>query len=190
MEEFAIMFYDDSGKLWKYLDVNISSNITGDPITNAGFFGVNVYHHSDTTADDVVCNNVFNLNNDKCEKNNFETLKKSGDDKNLKKILKEKLNYCANSKGNGSQNGTFFYYEEVCFNAAKKKNALVAFKTDDEAADSIKVMRDDISGERISKLVTTTFEFPDIVDKHSNENKPFLIILQTILQQSKHLIIL
>ena len=33
-------------------------------------------------------------------------------------------------------------------------------------------------------------EFADIVDKHSNENKPFLIILQTILQQSKHLIIL
>ena len=166
------------------IDVDISSNIIGDPITNAGFCGLNVYPHSDTTADDVVCNNVFNLNNDKCEKNNFETLKKPGDDKNLEKILKQKLNYYANSTRNGSQSGKFFYYDEACFNAAK----WVAFKTDDEAADSIKVVRDDISEEHIFKLVTTTFEFPDIVNKHSKENKPFLIILQTILRQSKHLL--
>ena len=37
MEEFAIIFYDNSGELWKYLDVDMSSNIIGDPITNAGF---------------------------------------------------------------------------------------------------------------------------------------------------------
>ena len=33
MEKFAIIFYDHSGELWKYLDVDTSSNIIGDPIT-------------------------------------------------------------------------------------------------------------------------------------------------------------
>ena len=52
MQEFEIIFYnyDNSGELWKYLDVNIS-------ITNAGFCELkkyNIYYHTDTTEDDVV----------------------------------------------------------------------------------------------------------------------------------------
>ena len=58
MEEFAIIFYDDSGELWnsKYLDVDMSSSITGDLITNAGFCGLkksNVYYH--TGDSNIVC---------------------------------------------------------------------------------------------------------------------------------------
>ena len=51
MQEFEIIFYnyDNSGELWKYLDVNIS-------ITNAGFCELKniTYCHTDTTEDDVV----------------------------------------------------------------------------------------------------------------------------------------
>ena len=56
-----------------------------DPITNDGFCKLkkfNVYYHGVYTC-------VFNLNNDKREKNNFETLIKTGDGKNLKTILKK-----------------------------------------------------------------------------------------------------
>ena len=44
MEKIAIIFYDSS-ELWKYLDVDISSNIIGDPITNAGFVQKNQILH-------------------------------------------------------------------------------------------------------------------------------------------------
>ena len=74
-EEFALIFYDKSGNLWKYLDVDISSNIIGDSITNAGFCEAkseNVYYHTNTTEDDVIYNGVFNLNNDKRDKNNLK----------------------------------------------------------------------------------------------------------------------
>ena len=128
---------------------------------------------------------IFNLNNDKREKNNFETLIKTGDGKNLEKILKEKLNYYVNSKGDGSQSSTFLYghfscllhktddIDEACFNAAKEANAWVTFQTDDEAADSIKAVCDVISQEHTTyKLMTTPIEFPD-VDENSDGKKDF-----------------
>ena len=101
MEKFAIIFYDDSGELWKYLDVDITSNIIGDPNTNAGLCESKklnaAYYHTDTTEDD----DVFNLNND-------ETLIKTGDGKKLKKILKEKFNDYVNSESDGSQSSKFY----------------------------------------------------------------------------------
>ena len=76
MEKFAIIFYVDCDELWKYLDVHITSNIIGDPNTNAGLCeskkSNTAYYHTDTTED---YNGVFNLNND-------ETSMKTGDDKN------------------------------------------------------------------------------------------------------------
>ena len=57
----------------KYLDVDTSTNIIGDPITNAGFRELKnqimliQYIITDTIEDNVVYNGVFNLNNDKQE---------------------------------------------------------------------------------------------------------------------------
>ena len=167
VEEFAIIFYDDD-ELWKYLDVDISSNIIGNLITNAGFYelkrssnGANsVYYH--IAEDDGVYNVVFNLNSDKRKKNTFETVIKTGNGKTLEKILKEKLNYYANSKDDGSQTAKFLYghvsclihktddIDEACFNAAKANTWVIS--TDDEVADSIKAVCDVIAEEHTIRL--------------------------------------
>ena len=181
MKEFALIFYDKSDNLWKYLDVDTSSNIIGDPITNTDFCEAkseNAYYCTDTTEDDVVYSGVFSLNN-KREKNNFETLIKTGDGKNLEKIIKEKLNYYVNSKCDGSQSITFLYghfscvlhktddIDEACFNAAKETKAVC-----------------DVISEKhtVCKLLKTPFEFPEI-DASSDGREEFQITLHIILQQ-------
>ena len=146
METFTFIFNDKSGNLCKYLDVDISSNIIGDPITNAGF----------------------------CE-HRYNRLIKIGDGKNLEKILKGKLNYYVNSKGDGPQCIKFLHghfscllhnkddIDEACFNAPEEANAWVRFQTDDEVADAIKAVCDIVCEEHaIYKLMTTSFELPDL----------------------------
>ena len=180
LDELALIFYDENGILWKYLDVEMSSNIIGDPVTNAGFCEMKTstsFYHTDTTTDDVVLDGIFNLEADLREENNYESFENveiNGDSDYGTDVLEPRIlelfDYYVNNGESENPSAKFLYgyfsclistsRQTDCIAAAANSNAWVPFLTDDEIPDTIENHCGGMSNRHtIFRLLTTGFEF-------------------------------
>ena len=157
MEEIAMVFYDNDGNLWKFLNYGESTNIIGDPTVNSGWCIATDEHPqaSSTTSDTfslMPCVGVkgkptyglYQVSSDGSEKKNYlentdgttTEIEESEDDTimSLKEIIDDKIKYYVSK----SRNKDYLFGSFYCFvdydthlnealSAAENSNAWVPF---------------------------------------------------------------